>query len=495
MNSRRIAEPFYALGLIVGALLLRLAIIAVSDNAVSSEQEAYSRLNLMLQWQRNPGIYPQLEFAPLHTYWLAACYYGLGRSVWAVRLATAALSGVGLWALWDVMRRLCRGRTALLALALAAIAYIPAAVSTVSLAEGPALALFCLALSCFVRASAARRTPDWGWLVACALLLNLAGGFRFEAWAFVPLLALALWRTPRAALALAAMGAVFPLIHIGVCWYKLGDPLHSLLLPSQVAQIQELGKPAAQRLLGWPLALRAALGWGVLLPALIGVVVCLRERRMRLLPWLVLPLLALLELRAYGGSMAPDLLRYSTMVGVLICCIAACAFDPLLSGRKALRLIGTIVAAVVLLAAGIHTVCGLNEQRIETGLGSGPRQAARLLRTQAGEHDMLLTSQSFHGYLAVESGLRIEQIRFPECTSVPHSAPWAQQRDCLADDLARKLVGLDVTYLALDSSDEVVRALIAANGNAIIPADSLLVLHNLVEQGAFALYRVDRRGE
>jgi hypothetical protein len=78
------------------------------------------------------------------------------------------------------------------------------------------------------RVARAREDGHWHAPVLAGLCLTLAGGFRFEVWALLPLLALPLWRRPVRAAALLACGLLFPAVWLVSCHLATGDFLYSI---------------------------------------------------------------------------------------------------------------------------------------------------------------------------------------------------------------------------------------------------------------------------
>ena len=74
----RKAETILIAALLLFGLGIRLHFFIQSENLFSVEAEAYSKIQLMLQWDASPLPYPDLNFGPLHMIllWLP---YLLGR--------------------------------------------------------------------------------------------------------------------------------------------------------------------------------------------------------------------------------------------------------------------------------------------------------------------------------------------------------------------------------------------------------------------------------
>ena len=395
-------------------VLAMLAMLATTPNFLSAEHEAYSKINLMLQWEQSPLPYPDTNFGPLHTILLWLPHRLLGSTVLGGRLVTL-LFGLGLLApLFRLVHRHAGFAPAAGSLALAAWLYPLSVGSVVTLAEVP---FVCCALLAIDLLDDLTRQPraSWGRLVGAAAAATAAAALRFEGWPLLALLAVFLLvaRRWREAAAFAALTAIFPLVHMYVCWEVTGNPVSFLNVSADVSAVHAAQVPAIDRIWLLPQALGRTIGWPGLALAAIGAVLALVERKL-LLPLVALALmLTLLEVKTIDASLDPTLLRYLSLIVALLALFVAVPVERLArrGGRQ------RVVALVLALAIGATTAGFSHANAMHQRLVLEPdREAYRFVarvRSELSPSDRVLLGSEYHPLIVVESGLGWEHFRRP----------------------------------------------------------------------------------
>ncbi|WP_224248118.1 ArnT family glycosyltransferase [Hyalangium gracile] len=299
-EPEREPSPRLLLGLlIVAALVPRLVVFPVNENLYG---DAVARTELAERWLQAPHFIRSfkdgaLQFGPLHLYMVGAALKVIDRehAGRAVSLLFGVLSVVPLFAL---TRRYFGWRAGLWAGLAFCVWGMHLQMSTTAASE--AVALFFM-LSVFALFSQALEESRFGPLFGAAVVLNLACALRYDAWMYIPLLAVMplLWRGDKVAgvtmaVSFGLLCLPFPLLWMQGNELAHGDPLYPIKYIDEfhknwVASSGGGGKDwwlRAQGLGFWPGTALFTLTPGVALLGMAGMVKAWRERPE--LRWLVL---------------------------------------------------------------------------------------------------------------------------------------------------------------------------------------------------------------
>ncbi len=360
--------------LLVAALVPRLVVFPVNENRYG---DAVARTELAERWLRQPHLIESfadgaLQFGPLHLYLVGAALTVLDRehAGRAISLLFGVLSVVPLFFL---TRRLFGWRAGVWA-ALAFCAWgMHVQFSTTAGSE--AVALF-LMLCVFALYAAAFEERRFGPVFGAAVVLNLACALRYDAWLYIPLLAVLplLWAKDRvAAITLAvAFGLLclpFPLLWMQGNELAHGDPFYPIRFIDAFHRDHAVIETAGWRqwwfrvrsLFFWPGMAVLTLTPGVAVLGTVGMVKAWRERPET--RWLVLAALvpaAYYTLRAAVLANFVPLGRFTVTQLVLLLPFIALGFSAWTGGssERARRWVagGIIALAVVMpVALGLYT--------------------------------------------------------------------------------------------------------------------------------------------
>lgn len=220
--------------LVVAAAVVRLVVLPVNEHLYG---DAVARTEMAERWARTPHLITSFadgaaQFGPLHLYLIAAALEVVNRND-ASRIVSFVFGVLTVVPLYAVTRRYFDGRAAVWACLGFALWGLHIQTSTTGGSEAVALCLMWTAFAAFARGLDDRRILSF---LAAAVALNLAGATRYDAWMYVPLMALVpplAWTDDRAAglrLGLVFLVACLP---FPVFWMignqaALGDALYPL---------------------------------------------------------------------------------------------------------------------------------------------------------------------------------------------------------------------------------------------------------------------------
>lgn len=304
--------------LLVAALVPRLVVFPVNENLYG---DAVARTELAERWAREPRLILSFgdgaqQFGPLHLYLVGVVLKAVERehAGRAVSLVFGVLSVVPLLAL---TRRYWGWRAGVWACLAFSVWGLHLQLSTTGASEAVALFFMLWVFALFAQALEENR---FGPLFGAAMVLNLACALRYDAWMYVPLLAVMplLWRKDRVAgvtmaVAFGLLCLPFPLWWMQGNELAHGDPLYPLSYIDEfhrgwVASMGGGGQGLwlrAQGLGFWPAMALFTLTPGVGLLGMVGMRKAWRERPE--LRWLVL---AALVPAAYYTFRAAVLLNF-----------------------------------------------------------------------------------------------------------------------------------------------------------------------------------------
>ena len=250
--------------LLVAALVPRLVVFPVNENLYG---DAVVRTELAERWLQEPRLIRSFgdgaqQFGPLHLYLVGAALVGVERehAGRAVSLLFGVLSVVPLFAL---TRRFFGWRAGVWACLAFSVWGMHLQLSTTAASEAVALFFMLWVFALFAQALEENR---FGPLFGAAMVLNLACALRYDAWMYIPLLAVMplLWRKDKVAgvtmaVAFGLLCLPFPLWWMQGNELAHGDPLYP------ISYIDEFHRGwVARRDGGWREPVVARAGAGVL---------------------------------------------------------------------------------------------------------------------------------------------------------------------------------------------------------------------------------------
>jgi 4-amino-4-deoxy-L-arabinose transferase-like glycosyltransferase len=432
--------------LLAAALLPRLGVFPVNENLYG---DAVARTELAERWLRAPHLIRSYgdgayQFGPLHLYLVGAALTVVDRehAGRAVSLLFGVLSVVPLFAL---TRRFFGWRAGVWACLAFSAWGMHLQMSTTAGSEAVALFLMLSVLALFSRALEENRL---GPLFGAAMALNLACAMRYDAWMYIPLLAVMplLWRKDKVAgmtmaVAFGLMSLPFPLWWMQGNELAHGDPFYPVTVIDDFHRnwVASSGGGAkdwwlrAQGLGFWPAVALFTLTPGVAMLGLVGMRRAWRERPET--RWLVLLVLVPTAYYTFRSAVLLDFLplgRFTVtqvvlmlpfvMLGFLMCVRAW--------GERAGRAVagGSIALAVAMpLGLGLYTFRaegGLRDTlRPVSPTSTNPepvRRTASWLKTEVAQQGMSLVLDSDEQYLDLQiaffAGLpdeRVVRLRWP----------------------------------------------------------------------------------
>jgi 4-amino-4-deoxy-L-arabinose transferase-like glycosyltransferase len=367
--------------LLVAALVPRLAVFPINENLFG---DAVARTELAERWLRQPHLIESFadgaqQFGPLHVYLVGAALTVLDRehAGRAVSLLFGVLSVVPLFFL---TRRLFGWRAGVWAGLAFAVWGMHVQFSTTAGSEAVALFLMLCVFTLYAQAFEERR---FGPVFGAAVVLNLACALRYDAWLYIPLLALLplLWAKDRvAAVTLAvAFGLLclpFPLLWMQGNELAHGDPFYP------IEYIDAFHRDWVQGMLGglqpWRFRLQSLFYWpgtavltltpGVAVLGMVGMVKAWRERPET--RWLVLAALvptAYYTFRAVVLANFMPLERFTVTQLVLLLPFVALGYSAwaVAWSERARRV---MAGGVIALAVVVPVALGLYTFRVDGGM-------------------------------------------------------------------------------------------------------------------------------
>lgn len=411
MHRRISRQTALLLGVTLLALALRVAFLLAFDNVFSHEGESYSKINLVRTWVANGMPYPDINFGPLHTWLIYALVSLFGGWIWPVRIfgVLAATATVPLFFL--LVKNRFDERTAWPATLLFAVFPTHLRASATGLAEVPYLLLFVAGLLALFAAEKDRRFNRWGLVVLAAAAITGAGMLRFEAWLFLPVLCLLLWRRSFAQAAVfGALAAIFPLVHMLMAWKITGHPT-SFAQTSALSFLQYMPDlPFRDKALGWAQSFGIGMAYVAGVLALAGVVVAVvRRQRWELAALFAVPF-AVVQYKALTDTMDPSLERYVMSLATLLLAYAGYAlavFGERLGRRRASwRQLALVAAAIIASWQFVWAWQMAQANQYDDDI----RHVVAWLKSNAGPDDRVLPDQRFHPYLQIESGVPLSHF-------------------------------------------------------------------------------------
>lgn len=447
-EPEREPSPRLLLGLLlVAALVPRLVVFPVNENLYG---DAVARTELAERWLKEPRLIRSFgdgaqQFGPLHLYLVGAVLTGVDRehAGRAVSLLFGVLSVVPLFAL---TRRFFGWRAGVWACLAFSVWGMHLQLSTTAASEAVALFFMLAVFALFAQALEENR---FGPLFGAAMVLNLACALRYDAWMYIPLLAVMplLWRRDKVAGATMAVAFGLLCLPFPLWWMQgnelaHGDPLYPISYIDEfhrgwVASSGGGGKGLwlrAQGLGFWPAIALFTLTPGVALLGLVGMWKAWRERPET--RWLMLAALVPTAYYTLRGAVLFNFVplgRFTVTQVVLLLPFVALGFWECARawGERASRAVagGSIALAVVMpVALGVSTFRAdggwRDLLRPVSPTSTNPQplmRSARWLEAEVAEKGKALVLDSDDRYLDLQLGFfvglpdeRVVRMRWPD---------------------------------------------------------------------------------
>lgn len=413
MNKR--AEMYFVIALLILGAAVRMHFFATTHNLFSVEAESYSKIHLMLQWDQSPLLYPDINFGPAHMPLLKWPWKLTGSLVTANR-AVSLLFGIALLPFaYLLARRLFGSVAALGTLAFLSLSMLAIKTSTVTLAEGPCAFSMVLGLY-LITVYTDKKTDHWGLFIGAAAALALMTALRFETWLFLPIIPIWLWIKKGFARAagFALLLALFPILHLYVCWSKMGDPFHFLHTSAVITALNSAKVEIGQRALGFIKSLGYTCSWGLMILFPIGIVIAIKQKKGSLVVAMLLAMLAMYEYKGIKATLAPELFRYLTVPCILISLVWALPITEGLGGffKKRGWGMAILVITIGMALGGWSYASALKEERLMQP-AKGVYEMLKQLRPVVKDTDRIFLGSEYHPVIVVESGLGWNNFRLP----------------------------------------------------------------------------------
>lgn len=405
MRNHARQETYFLWAITILAVVSRLVFLLFFDNVFSHEGESYSKINLVQTWIFHGRPYPDVNFGPLHT-WLIYLLVSIFHDwIWPVRIFGLLAGSLTVPLFYVLAKEEFGPQTARLAALLFLSFPVHLRASPTGLAEVPYLLFFVAGLICFFRAAIRRKRP-WLWLVLAAAGITGAGMLRFEAWLFLPVLCLLMWRRKFSmAVVFGALCAVFPLVHMYICYKTTGDPTN-FAKTSALSFLQYMPElPMREKAVGWFVSFWRGMGPPAAILSVVGIIYALVNGRKWTFAVLAMFPLAIVQYKAMTNTMDPSLERYIVSMATLAFPYAALVLDKTgvwLDHRR--KGWGMLVMIVVVAIMVFQFGWGWNHAAQNKYPGD-IKAMVNWLKQNAGEDDHVLPDQRFHPYVQLESRL------------------------------------------------------------------------------------------
>ncbi len=362
-------------GLLAVALLPRLLLLPFNENLYG---DAVVRTELAERWLREPHLITSygdgaFQFGPLHLYVVGFVLKVVPDRQLAGRLVSLLFGVLSVVPLYALTRRLFGWRAGVVAGLAFSVWGLHLQLSTTAASE--ALSLF-LMLWVFALVAEGLDENRLGPIFGAAGVLNLACATRYDAWLFMPLLAvgLLLWGKDRVAAVTRAMGfgllcLPFPLLWMQGNELAHGDPFYPIRAVEHFHVewardgIGRLGQ-AGYRLMNlgfWPGVALLTLSPGVAALGMVGM--WRRWREEQEVRWLVLAAVVPALYFTFKAAVLTDfqpLARFTVTELVLVLPFVAPGFEALMGARgagarRAVAGVTAVVAVALPLAVGLYT--------------------------------------------------------------------------------------------------------------------------------------------
>jgi len=452
MNRR--VEIIIVVCLIILGAFIRFIHFSNSHNMFSVESEAYSKLQLMLQWDQSPLLYPDINFGPLHMPLLKWPWKITGSLVEANRIVSLIMGILLLPLAYLLARKLFSIGSAMATLAFLALAMLPVKTATVTLAEGPTV--FFMITGVYLLTLYAEKSEDrWGAFIGAAFALSAMSAMRFETWLFLPIFSL--WLFIRKGLFRSALFtswlAIFPLAHLYICNEKVGDPFNFLNVSASITAINSAKVDVIKRAWGfidslvytnsapvlvlmiggigliffthnpdhmWQQIKKASLRTGKSLLGKVpytlinGIHSVLNKNKGVLVGLMLIAILGVYEYKAVKATLAPELYRYLTIPGALAALIWPLPIIE--TGRWILKRESPVVFVIAIGAGLMFGMISYKNLIREEGLMYPTKEVYRMLeefRPTLNNEDRIFIGSEYHPVIVVESGLVWQNFRHP----------------------------------------------------------------------------------
>lgn len=396
---------FAILFLIILAGLIRLVVLIHSDNFEGTiAADITIRAMRILEC---PNFIFNLDYSPfLHTYLIAALLWIKNDPIVIPRLLSLILGAVMIYPFSRLVELLFGRAIAILSAFIVAIYPLHIMQSVVSTSEMPYLFFLFSALYFIFRYIAKGKKMPY--LIAGAILLNLASMVRLEGWIFIPLLALLLFRERRAHLIVFLLiASIFPVIWLALSYYKFHNPFIYFVVQPSYAKVEVTFHKmhhytdvitSRDKALIWPAILDKTLPPYIFALGCLGIAVSVVKKRGRHLILFFAVLSAFLLYKVFSETILVQP-RYTLTLGLFLIPYAGLSLYNIsvFAKKHSRRYISPVFFTVFLMAISFGAIKTAVAER--PLLPNSIKELASWLKAHAGPQDKIIIDQDeFHLY-------------------------------------------------------------------------------------------------
>jgi len=393
-------------------LIVRIFVFfLIPDNFDLYDSEPWSKIHIALQWQESGRLLPDINFAPLHAYFIIA-----GLEIWnnvsvTPRLISLIFGIFFIFPFYGLIRKLFDDRVALISGILLAFYPLHARLSVLSLAMVPFVFCLFLSLYCFF---VYKENKKLQYLIYSGIFLNFAGALRYEGWIFIPILLLFLIRENKKHLLIFVLIVLIIPSLIMVISYKMFDnPVNFAYISTQVHKHLLSSLQLNHIVFGWIISLKQVFYTTILLISAIGIVYSIfsKKRFYHYFALIFFALFIVYEYRLLNRHFTFHIRRYVLPMSLLIfpyISVGILSCGKIIKNEKIKRFVILIIVSTI--------VFFWSKKIILDSLNSQPpielKECTELLGKYIKPQDTILLDSlvNYHPYVIINSGLKIEQF-------------------------------------------------------------------------------------
>lgn len=328
-----------------------------SDNGIDLHHNAFDRQIFVADWVERGGLIPDPAYPPLHFYILAALRLVTPDLQFAPRLLSLLCGLLAFWPLVLLTRRLFGERAGDWAGLGYAVFPLGVRAAVLSLAVAPYLLFLALGLERLSKAWAGRKIDAaaavWG-----GFFITLACATRFDAWAFLPVMAaVAVWRDRRRGWLVALVACLFPLVWMASQWRIYHDPLHFLSISGGISALHMVKLSLVERVFAWPQIVFFALGPLVGVASIFGLIIAGKKKTGLWLIGIFAFGLAVFIWRTAHGTFGTNETKYAAALGLMLLPLAGLALETMRAKvADRWRPVAALVVGAFILTAGVAQI-------------------------------------------------------------------------------------------------------------------------------------------
>lgn len=301
------------------ALIIRVAFLFCSENAVSDELEAYSRLNITWNWLSISEIFPDCNYSTLYFCYLRFLFL-ISENIFFLRSVSIVAGLMMIYVFFRFAESAFSAKNALLSTMIVACIPLCISLSTVTL---PMIIYVLLILSglnflfLYLNFSNKQKVR---YLVFAGILFTLASGFRFEGFAMIFLVVLFMFLFKvRRFYYLIPFSMIFPTVYMSVSYYKTKHLLAAVATSANHVEIIMKHFPKLERISCYVDTLSGVMSPVLLFLAVLGLLTgFFAVPRLRFVIAVVVGYNAIFLIKSYQGTFLTYLERYFLLNAVLL---------------------------------------------------------------------------------------------------------------------------------------------------------------------------------